>query len=173
MRLTPEIKLTDGDPRDTQNMRTRNTILQNFSKMNFRSAADPAKLVKSINNAVLLSAEEHVFGAEKDGTRYDGLPGCTNAKDPCIFTVPFTQIYGINFAGTVSIAQNATVIFTNCRFANTIAMTAGAKAQFIGPYFYNVGSVQNVGIPANAYILGSVKKSGVSHTNVTVISELT
>jgi hypothetical protein len=139
--------------------------------MNLRLATDPPRMPLNSSNGVLLSAEEHVLGAEKPETRFMGLPGASVGV--ASFAETFTRVSGINFVGAVSIASQASVIFSDCNFSLPVSMEAGAKAHFVGPFFGGTASVLNAGGAVNAYVIGSVRKSGVSHANVTVISETT
>lgn len=73
---------------------------------------------------------------------------------------------------TLILADN-TAIFENCVFDDVITMEANAKAHFIGCLFRELSAINNAGLAANAYVLGCSRKSGVAHTNVTVIAETT
>lgn len=171
MKTSNEIRVTDADPRDQLNQQKRDFDSYQLQTLNIRTKKNAAAFPLAQNNSFLLSGERHTLGKEVNGTRYDGVPGCVVDKNVTDITVDTTTIAGVDFIGQVSLASAASVIFNNCRFARTVAMTAGARAHFIGCYFYDAGSVNNAGVAANAYIIGCVRKSGVAHVNVTIIAE--
>ena len=172
MKLTNQLKNVNNDPQGSLNTQYLNTVANILTRCNIKTASDIAALPKEANNALFLTAEIHSFPPEKPFTRIDGMPGCKNDKTPATF-METTTVSGVDFVGTVSLAAPASVIFNNCRFAGTVAMTSGATAQFIGCVFYSGGNVNNAGVAANAYIVGCVRKSGIAHTNVTIIAETT
>jgi len=173
MRTSNEIRVVDAAPRDQLNQQKRDFDSYTLQSLNVRTRKNQTVGPYAENNAYLLSGERHVLGTEVNGTRYDGVPGCIIDKDVTTFTVDTTTCQGMDFRGQVSIAATASVVFTNCRFSNTVAMTAGARAHFVGCYFYEQGSVNNSGVAANAYIVGCVRKSGIANVNVTTIAETT
>lgn len=173
MRTSNEIRVVDAPPRDQLNQQKRDFDSYMLTTLNVRTKKNQSPGPLAENNAFLLSSERHVLGTELNGTRYDGVPGAIIDKDVTTFTVDATTCQGLDFRGAVSISAAASVIFTNCRFSATVAMTAGARAHFVGCYFYEQGSVNNAGVPANAYIIGCVRKSGIANINVTTISETT
>jgi len=73
---------------------------------------------------------------------------------------------------TLLLADN-TAIFKNCVFDDVITMEANAKAHFIGCLFRRLSAVNNAGVAADAYVIGCSRKSGIAHTNVTIIAETT
>lgn len=170
MKLTRQLLNVKNDPQDSLNVQYLDTVKNLLTKFNLRTASDVSSLPKETNNAIFLTAENHSFPPEKPLTRIDGMPGCNNSKNPVTF-VETTSVFGVDFTGSVSLSASSSVIFNNCRFAGTVAMTSGARAHFIGCVFYSGGNVNNAGAVANAYIIGCVRKSGVANTNVTVISE--
>lgn len=173
MRIHKENKVISKDPIVDINQQQRDQNTSTLVSLGIKTAKTIAKLDKKENNNLFLSAEEHVFGEERNGTRIDGVPGATNTKDPQIFLSNVTTIYGIDFKGSIQIGATACVVFNNCRFAKTISIADGGQAQFIGCYFYNVGTIYNNGPVLNVYTIGTVNKTGILHTNVTVIAEIT
>ncbi len=171
MRNSNEIKVVEDGTLSASNRIIRDTFNYIITSLNLRTNKNSSALPLVVNNAALLSGQEHVLSNEKDGTRYDGVPGCKVSKELVTFTAPTTTIFGIDFTGSISIDASASVIFTNCRFNNTVTITNGGRSHFNGCYFYGSGSVQNAGVAANAYIIGCIRKSGIAHTNVTIISE--
>ena len=171
MRNSNETKVVEDSALSQANRVVRDTINYFVATLNLRTNKNTSALPLSTNNSVFLSGQDHVLNNEKDGTRYDGVPGCKVSKDGVTFSTATTTISGIDFTGTSSIGVNASVIFTNCRFSKTITIAAGGRAHFIGCYFYDVSSVQNAGGAANAYIIGCIRKSGIAHTNCTIVAE--
>jgi hypothetical protein len=174
MAFSLEQKNTEANPREELNQQNRDQLVKNFAALGLRTKNSAAGVLPlNENNSAFLSAETHTLPAEKNGTNFTGCAGATIANSTVNITESFTNFNNISFVTPVSIASNASVIFNGCRFAQTTAMTAGARAHFVGCYFYNQGSVQNAGLAANAYIVGCVRKSGIANLNVTVISETT
>jgi len=173
VRRNPEIQNPDASPAEQLNQQDRTLLQKAFSSLGLRTKQNFVSLPLNENNAVFLSAEQHTLPPEKNGTNFTGCPGATAINSVVNCTQDFTNYSNLSFVNAVSIAAAGSVIFNGCRFANTVAMTAGARAHFIGCYFYKNGSVQNAGVVTDAYIIGCVNKSGIAHTNATIIAETT
>lgn len=173
MRRNPEIQNPDASPAEQLNQQDRTLLQKAFSSLGLRTRQNLISLPFNENNAVFLSAEQHTLPPEKNGSNFTGCPGATITNSVVNVTQNFTNYNNLSFVNAISIASAGSAIFNGCRFSETVAMTAGARAHFIGCYFYKNGSVQNTGVATDAYIIGCVNKSGIAHTNVTIISETT
>ena len=173
MRINYESKITTNEPNAEINSQQRDQITSDFLSLRLKTRKNTPNLNKVVNNNMFLSAEDHVFGLEKDGTRIDGIPGTTNSIDPLNLSVSVTTIYGVEFIGAINISANASVTFNNCRFNKGIAIEAGGKAHFNSCYYKNTGVINNAGIAANVYVIGCINKTGLVHTNATIIAETT
>ena len=78
-----------------------------------------------------------------------------------------TKVSNVRFEGTVLIDNEATAIFHNCVFTDTITLTLRSKANFIGCLFQDVANIQAVSVLSIAYINGCSKKSSVAHVGIT------
>ena len=171
MRRSFEQQQPDADPRDQLNLQDRDGLVRNFTNIGLRSSGNTSALPRVQNNSTLLGVGTHILDNSKTGTRFDGVPGavCSSAKQ--VFSASTTSVSGIDFPNIVQINATSSVIFNNCRIFNTITMLAGAKAHYVGCTFLDKGTVQNSGIAANAYIIGCINKTGIAHSNVTIIAE--
>lgn len=77
-------------------------------------------------------------------------------------------LIGCVFGGPIALAANSNAIFDGCSFSDTVSMAAGASACFGNCRFKGAGSVQNAGATVAAQIVGGLKTSSVSDSNVTV-----
>ena len=165
--MTPE-----GPADSSYNREVFDSLQSDITSLKLRTKNSGIKLQKTVDNYVSLSAEEHFIGAfDLPDTFITGFAGATTGN---IIFKKDTRIDNFHFKGIVTISSGATVIFSSCRFEQLITNEDGANSHYVGALFKGSAAVLNISaVATDVSIVCSSRKSGVSHTNVTILSETT
>ena len=175
---------------DAKNMETRDQsarVLTGLATVMLTPQDDILSDMTSGNRILLLAGDFPGTTIKTPDTLLQGQPGTKMTSALNLYNS--ARIIGIDFTGQTSTAlANLTaaafpVIFQNCTFTKRqgvggdyVVLANGAKAVFIGCFFYGAQTsgavVNNAGAGANCGIVGCANLTGVAHVNVTNVFEV-
>lgn len=144
--------------------------LTSVNSLGIKSFKSSLNNIKDFFNTALFSVGFHKGFKLKVKDFISATPGAVVDAD---ITNTTTQniVANICFNKDVTLSSTSCITFDKCIFKQEITVESGGKANFIGCIFEQ--PVNNAGLSANINIVGCQRSSSVSHTNVTVIAELT
>lgn len=100
----------------------------------------------------------------------------TNCVFDRSFAVPsgsVIQFIGCTFKQSVTVVSTGTIQVQGGKAYAPYNLAAVSYGHWMMHAFLGACNVANLGVPANAYVIGCVRKSGVAHTNATILGETT
>lgn len=144
--------------------------LTSVNSLNIKSYKSSFNNIKDFFNTALFSIGFHKGFRLKVKDFISAVPG-TVIDAEITNTTTQNIVANMCFNKALTLSATSCITFDKCIFKEEITVEAGGKANFIGCIFEQ--PVNNAGISADINIIGCQRSSSVSHTNVTVIAELT
>jgi len=172
MRYSEKLINPSGVSDESYNREVFDKLQKDISSLKIRTRNSGLNLEKNVDNSINASAEEHFIGElDSQDLFVNGFAGATTGN---IIFKKDTRINNFHFKGTVTINAGVTVIFSGCRFEKLVTNNNGAFSHYIAPLFKGTSAVNNLSaVATDVSIVCSSRKSGVLHTNITMLSETT
>jgi len=171
-RYSRKLVIPDSSSDQSYNRELFDDLQRDITSLKLNTKNSGIKLEKTVDNSINASAEQHFIGElDSQDIFLNGFAGSYTGN---ITFKKDARVNNFHFKGTVIISAGATVQFSGCRFEKLVTNEDGAFSHYVAPLFKGSSAVLNNAVAAtDVSIVCSSRKSGITHTNVTILSETT
>jgi len=165
--IKPEFYAEHQSPVSAENQRQRQDAFVSLLRL------EPAVLNDVLPSTGILGPGRYAGAAFSSSVHLSALGPSISTGEVNFKAGSSGIILGVIFKQPITIQNGVNVQFNGCVFQQPITVVSGGKVVCSGCRFDGDSAILNAGVNADAASVGCVKTSATSHTNTTIIGEVT